>query len=398
VTGPPGAHAAWRHADFKVAGGYFAYFAAVGALMPFIALYVRGLGFTGLQVGVLTALPSVGLALFAPLWGAAADSLGMHRWLLRGALALAIVAALATAQATAFVSMLLLFGLLAFVSVPVAPLLDSYGVTASEHTPRSYGGIRVWGSLGYMASVLTVGWLMGDEASPVLLVAHALCLALALMALFRLPDLAERRRAPLFTGLRAVLAHRPVALLLLVAFLLSIGAAIISIYLGVRIQEIGGSARQVGLLFAVASASELPVIALGAWLLGRLGAPRLIAVATGVYAFRFVAFSVITVPAWLLPIQALHGLSYAAFTLASITLIHRLVERRHAATAQSLLTAVSLGLGSITGSLLGGALLDVIGTTGLFRGAAVLMGVTLAVLVVGTRTVNLDDAEVGAAV
>ncbi|HEV2127777.1 MAG TPA: MFS transporter, partial [Thermomicrobiales bacterium] len=173
MANPARVSAVWDRADLKVAGGYFAYFAAVGALMPYVALYFRGMGFSGLQVGVLTALPSVGLAVFAPLWGAVADAMGVHRLLMRGALGLAIAVAFLTTQASTFMSMLLLFGLLAFVSVPVAPLMDSYGVTASEHTRRSYGGIRVWGSIGYMVSVLIVGWLMGDETSSLLLVAHA---------------------------------------------------------------------------------------------------------------------------------------------------------------------------------------------------------------------------------
>ena len=380
----------WDHADVKVAGGYFAYFAAVGALMPFAALYFRGKGFSGLEVGVLTALPPLGLALFAPIWGAVADSLGIHRLLMRGSLGLAAIVAIVTTEASDFIPMLMLFGLLSFVSVPVAPLLDSYGVTASEHTQRSYGGIRVWGPVGYMGAVLVVGWLMGEDASSLLLVAHAAFLALALAAVFRLPDMAERRRAPMLAGLRKVLLDPPVALLLLVVYLVSIGAAIITIYLGVRIEEIGGSARQVGLAFAVASASELPVIALGGWLLGRLGAARVIGLAIGIFVFRFAAFTVITSPAWLLPVQVFHGPSYAAFTFAAITLIHRLAGKRQAATAQALLTSVSLGFGSITGSLAGGILLDLVGTEGVFVGGAALMIITLGVLVVGDRVVRLE--------
>ncbi|MBA2454798.1 MAG: hypothetical protein H0V47_16645, partial [Chloroflexia bacterium] len=63
------------------------------------------------------------------------------------------------------------------------------------------------------------------------------------------------------------------------------------------------------------------------------------------------------------------------------------------ATAQALLTAMSFGFGSITGSIVGGALLDQIGTAGLFRGAAILMIVVLGVLVAGNRLIGLDRRE-----
>ena len=78
------------------------------------------------------------------------------------------------------------------------------------------------------------------------------------------------------------------------------------------------------------------------------------------------------------PLQVLHGLSYGAFLIASVTLARRLAGPGHAATAQSLLTAVSFGLGSITGSLVGGALLDCVGT-------AAIMLLALVVFVVGER-------------
>lgn len=387
------ASAAWSFAGRQVRGGYFAYFGAIGALMPFVALYYRELGYSGLQVGVLTALPPLCAAGFGPMWGAVADSRALHRWMIRVALALVAIVAFATTQVSTFMPMLLLIGLLSFVSVPIAPLLDSYGVTVSEHTGRSYGSLRIWGSIGYMASVLIVGRLMGGDVSSLLLLAHGTLAGLALLTVLRLPQLSERQPAPLLGGLKTILQNRPTVLLLVVAYLLSVGAAMISIYLGIRIEEIGGTASQVGLAFAIASASELPVIAASGWLLHRLGAPRLIALATFVYMFRFVAFSTIAVPEWLLPIQALHGLSYGAFLMASVTLVHRLAGRDHAATAQALLTAVSMGFGSITGSLLGGALLDVIGTVGMFRSAAALMVVTLAVMILGTRLLRIHLVE-----
>jgi PPP family 3-phenylpropionic acid transporter len=94
-------------------------------------------------------------------------------------------------------------------------------------------------------------------------------------------------------------------------------------------------------------------------------------------------------------VQLLHGLSYGAFLMASVTLAHHIAGRGQAATAQALLTAMSFGFGSITGSLIGGALLDSIGTVGLFRGAAVLMLVTLAILLAGNRAVGLDRQPQG---
>jgi PPP family 3-phenylpropionic acid transporter len=156
-------------------------------------------------------------------------------------------------------------------------------------------------------------------------------------------------------------------------------------------QELGGSNSLVGAAFSISAASELPVIAFGGWLMARLGARHLIVVALLAYLGRFIAFGFITVPEWLIAAQLLHGLSFGAFLVASVTLAHRLAGREHSATAQALLSTMSFGFGSITGSLVGGALLDQVSTFTIFRGVAVLMLVTLLIFVVGSRVVGLDE-------
>ena len=381
---------AWRRAAWQVGGGYLWYYAGIGAFLPFVALHFRELGYSGPQVGLLTALPSLGVAVGGPLAGAAADALGIHRWLLRLGLLLGAVLALVAATVEAFPLMLVVIAPLALVLSPAPSLLDSYAVAASERAGRSYGALRVWGSLGYTAAVLIMGRVMGDRVSGALFVGYALCLGMALLALVALPPLAERRPQPLLTGIREAFANRPLAVLLLLAFLISTAAATMNIYLGVHLEGIGGSASLIGLAFAVSAASELPVVAFGGWFLDRLGPVRLAAVAIAVYALRFMTFSAITVPAWVLGAQLFHGLSYGAFLIASVTLAHRLAGREQAATAQALLTAMSFGFGSITGSLVGGIFLDIIGTDGLFVASAVLMATNLVVLLVANRTVGFD--------
>jgi len=385
-----GVPSVWRRASWQVRGGYFWYFAAVGAFTPFAAMYYRALGFSGVQVGVLAALPSLAASLTGPLWGSLADSLGVHRHVLRGSLALAAALALLASQPTGFLPLLLLIGLLAFALVPVAPLLDSYGVTVAEHARQSYGSLRVWGSIGYMAVVYIIGRLLGDAVSARFLFVYALCLGLTVLSVAALPPLAERRPRPLFGGLREMTRNRPIVLLLLVAYLIQSGASMLYTFLGIHMQELGGSTEMIGLAFSISAVSELPVIAFGGWLMDRLGAIRLVIVALVAYAVRFIAFGVIPVPEWLVAAQLLHGLSFGAFLVASVTLAHRLAGKEHAATAQALLSTMSFGFGSITGSLVGGALLDRVGTYAIFRGVAVLMLVTLVLFIAGNRVIGLD--------
>lgn len=373
-----------------MAGGYFWYYGAIGVFVPFLALYLRELGFSGLQVGVLTALPSIGVAVAGPVIGAVSDARGSHRWALRIGLAAGSGFAAAGSLLDGFPALFLVMAGLALALATVPSMMDSYAVVVSDRGGRSYGAMRVWGSLGYMVAVLVIGRLMGDDVTSLVFVGYAACLGVTLLVVASLPALGERRAQPLLAGIADAFASRSLAVLLLVAFLISSGTAVMNVYLGVHIEGIGGSASLIGLAFAISAASELPVVAFGGWFLARLGAFRLAVLAIAVYAARFVAFGIITTPNLVLVVQLFHGLSYGAFLMASVTLAHRLAPPGRAATAQALLTAMSFGFGAIVGSLVAGALLDVIGTAGLFRASAALMAVTLSVLIAGDRVIGLD--------
>lgn len=376
--------------QLAVSWAYFWYYAAVGAFIPFAALYYRHLGFDGLQVGLLTALPSLGMAVLAPFVGALADSRNWHRFMLPLALLASGGVALAVAQPVTFVAIFPLIGLLAITTVPIPPLMDSYALTVAEGGRSSYGSMRVWGSLGYMVMTLAMGRFLGNELSPVLLYGYATALIIAFTGTLRLPPLTERRAQPLVAGLGRVLHDRAFLLLLLVAYLVTSASALLGIYLGVHLEDLGASSSLMGVAFSASALSELPFIAGAGWFLRKIGPGRLLAMAMLVYAVRFAAVSVLEDPAWVVATQLLHGMSYGCYLTASVTLAHRIVGRGQAATAQSLLAAVSFGLGSITGALVGGAFLDSLGTPGIFRIGAAVMFATFLLYLAANRVVNLD--------
>ena len=379
--------------DHWLRGAYWWYFAAIGALTPFLTLYYRQLGFSGPQVGLLAATLPLGTALLAPVAGALTDAAGSHRLVLRGALALAATAALFLARAETFPAILTLLALLALSAAPIPALLDSYGVTLSEERGVAYGALRVWGSLGYTAAVWLVGWWMGGRVSTLFLLAYAGSIVLALVATAGLPPRRRRSADRGWRGFAGVARNRALLALLLVTYLVTVGSSVMYNFLGIHLAALGGSARLLGLAYAVAAASELPVLAFGGRMLARLGARRVLALAIGLYAVRFALYSVLPAPAWVLPVQLLHGDTFGAYLLASVTLAHQMAGRERAATAQGLLAAMSFGFGSLTGALGGGLLLDRLGVVALFRLAAAIALLALAVLALTLRAAAPDDAS-----
>lgn len=383
--------ARWRSARLEIGTGYLWFFAAIAAFNPYVAMFYRSQGFTGLQVGMLTAMPAIGLALSGPFWGTIMDQLGIHRRVLRVALVLCAVFALVVAQMHDFSRMFVFVTALSFSQVPLRALLDSYAVGVSERTRRSFGSIRSWGAVGYFVSVLVLGQLMGEDISPLFLYAYALFMVLTFAFMYRLPNLSERRPMQYSAGLQDLVGNRALVLLLVVAFLLAVGYAVVYVALGIHIRAIGGTTDLVGVAFAVGAAAELPAFLFGGKVIKRLGERRVITYAIGFYAVRYALIGLAVEPEWIIPVQLLHMLSFAAFLVASVPLAHKIVLGEHPATTQSLLTTFSFGFGNIVGSVGGGWLLDAVDSGTLFLITSGLMVATLAVFVVGSRAVRLDD-------
>jgi MFS transporter, PPP family, 3-phenylpropionic acid transporter len=159
----------------------------------------------------------------------------------------------------------------------------------------------------------------------------------------------------------------------------------------VHITSLGGSTSQVGVAFAVAAVSELPVFIAGAWLLRRLGPSIMLSVIIALYLVRMLMLGIVMDPDLVIPLQAMHGVTFGAFLVAGVPRAHQLGGREHPATAQALLTMISFGFGNIAGSFLGGALMDVTSTSNIYRGVAVMLAVTLVIFIAGDRMLSREE-------
>lgn len=384
----PSMRAEARSESVTIGAGYFWYYAGIGAFVPFNALYYRSLGFSGLELGVLTSLPAIATALLGPMWGIIADSFGIHRQIMRFVLLLAAGIVMVLTNVTSFVPFMIVIALLSMVIVPVPSLWDSYAVSAVERGGAPYGVLRIFGSLGFTLMVLVMGRVMADGLSTVFLYAYAACFVLTFLTSLRLPALGERQPRRLMDGLTSVTQSHPYRLLLLTAFLITAGYTTVNIYLTLHIESLGGDTAIAGIAFATSALSELPVIGFGAYILRQLGARKVIFVALSMYIVRFALLGFTYNTAFVLIAQSFHGLSFGMFLIASVTLAHRLVGRENAATAQALLAMVSVGLGSISGSFMGGWAIDHTTTTVMFRVVTVTMALTLGIFWLGTQRVG----------
>jgi MFS transporter, PPP family, 3-phenylpropionic acid transporter len=336
---------------------YFLYYAALAALMPYLAIY-------------FSIVPLVS-TLGATFWTEVADASGRHRSVLVGVIGMALVAAFGLSLATHVVPLALLTALLAFHLAPAMPLLDHAVLEALGDRAHAYGRQRVWGALGWAAAAPLAGWATSHFGlSWSFFLFLAVMPWVALIAL-RIPYAAAAPgKQPLGGGLVLVLRDARWVPFLLAGFAGGVGLALVSYFLPLHLRDLGASYGLIGIAVGVPALSEIPFMVFGGMLLSVVGPRRMLIAAVAVMALRLLLTGVITDHGWLAAAQVLHGPSFGVLWIAGVAYARELAPEGRRAVAQGLFTAVTGGLGGFAGSLLGGVTFDALGGSGTFLVAA----------------------------
>ena len=369
--------------DRRLAGSfYFLFFGAAASLFPFLVILYEQLDLTGSQIGFLIGMSPLISWLSAPLWGAVADSTRQHRLLLMLAIAGAIVVVVTLSITTQFLALILVIALFAFFTAPIVPIVDSSVLAFLGSQKDQYGKLRLWGAIGWGLMAPLVGWLSDRSGMQWIFWGYIAFMLLTLLVSYKLP-INERSDRPHFVHeARQLLADKRWFLFLAVVFIGGAGMTMISAYLFLYMQSLGGNKALMGLALTFATISEIPFLYYSDRLLAHWGARRLLMLSLVVFAFRALALSLIQT-AWLvLPLQLLHGASFAAMWVASVSYADKLAPPGMGATAQGLLSGAMFGLGAAFGGFVGGLLFAGIGGSMMYRwtSVALLIGLVLFIL------------------
>mgnify|MGYP002079230565 CR=1 FL=1 len=145
---------------WRLSAYYFFYFAFIGAFSPYFTIYLKSLEFSAWDIGVLMSLMQV-MRLLAPnLWGWLADRYGAKTPIVRGAALMSLFGFSCFFFTHSFAGFFIGMALLAFFWSASLPLVEALTFTHLGAQASRYGAIRLWGSVGFIAAVLGLGWLL----------------------------------------------------------------------------------------------------------------------------------------------------------------------------------------------------------------------------------------------
>lgn len=358
---------------WRLSGFYFFYFATLGGFLPFWSLYLENNGFNAAEIGELTAL-LVGTKIIAPnLWGWIADHTGKSLRLIRIASFFATLLFAGFLYQKSFQWFALVTVGFSFFWNAALPQFEAATLHHLKEQPHRYSYIRLWGSIGFIGTVLGVGYLLDlypIDLLPWLIVGLLGCIWLISLLT---PEVTTAKASQAAVGIWQIVKQPEVIAFLSVYMLLQAAHGPYYVFFSIYLKQYAYSATMIGMLWSLGAGAEIIVFILMRKLLKYVSLRRILLLSGLLSVLRWLLI------AWyagdmllLLCAQVLHAATFGTAHVAAIHLVQNYFGNYHQGKGQALYSSLSFGLGGMLGGLYSGYAWDVYGGQLVFSFAAVL--------------------------
>jgi PPP family 3-phenylpropionic acid transporter len=357
---------------WRLSGFYFFYFAALGAFLPYWPLYLKSEGYDHGRIGLLMALLPATKLVSPALWGWLADRCDRSVLLVRfaswlTALSFTIFLWDGGYSVVAVATLLMSF----FWNAPL-PLFEAVTLAYLAGRTSRYSRIRLWGSVGFIASVSALGWALDRR----LAIGCLPQLMLGLFVVMGLVTLCVGERSVRQAGhgegtLWAIVKQGRVLAFFAVAMLIQVTHGPYYTFFSVYLHDHGYDGAQTGMLWSLGVVAEIVLFLVLERVLRRFRLRQVMLAAIVLGALRWWLIArFVDHPLLLATSQLLHAATFGASHAVAIQLVHRYFAGVHHGKGQALYSSLSYGFGGMLGSYWSGLGWDLLGPSTVFAAAA----------------------------
>lgn len=368
----------------KLSAFYFAYFALLGVMAPYLGLYLDSEGFQASEIGLLTGILMLTKVLAPNVWGAVADKTQRRLALIRFGAAATFISYLGFFFADGFWQYAAMIMLFSFFWNAILPQFEVITLSNLKSNVSHYSRIRVWGSIGFIVAVLVLGWFFerfGIGFFPVALLCIITSIFLSTLFHFDEPKSASSscNDSP---SLRSELLDGNAYLFFVVCMLLQFSHGAYYSYFSLYMEELGYDKVWIGVLWAIGVIAEVLLFFVMHRWHAKHSVKVIMAIALALSILRWCLIAGVgDAVAVLLVAQVLHAFSFGAMHAASIHFVHHHFSHASQGRAQAMYSSLGFGLGGSLGALCMALLVDDIGYANLFWVSAFVALCALAALV-----------------
>jgi len=358
----------WRLSSF-----YFFYFATLGGFLPYWSLYLKDCGFNPAEIGELTAL-LVGTKIIAPnLWGWVADHTGKSLRVIRIASFFATILFAGFLYQQSYQWFAIVTIGFSFFWNAALPQFEAATIHHLKYEPHRYSHIRLWGSIGFIVTVMGVGYLLDIYPIDLLPLFIVILLALIWFISLATPEVNTAKASQAMVGMWQIIKQPEVIAFLFVYMLLQASHGPYYVFFSIYLQQYDYSATLTGLLWSLGAGAEIIIFMFMKQLLKSTSLRDLLLISCLLAVLRWLLI------AWyadnmslLLFAQLLHAATFGSAHVAAMHLVQNYFGQHHQGKGQALYSSLSFGLGGMFGGLYSGYGWDLYGAQWVFSFAAAL--------------------------
>ncbi|WP_299177017.1 MFS transporter [uncultured Neptuniibacter sp.] len=351
----------------RLSGFYFFYFALLGALVPYWSLYLKSFQFDAQTIGSLMALLQLSRIVAPNLWGWLADRTGRRVEIVRfGALMTCVMFLGIFWQETALGIGLVMLGFSFFWNA-VLPQFEVITLNQLGEDKARYSRIRLWGSIGFIVTVVGIGAIL--DMISIRWLPWLLLLLMLLIWLNTLLIPGGRLSGSTMVSsagsksFMQLLCRPQVIAFFVICFLVQFGHGAYYTFYSVLMVDVGFSRAEVGMLWAIGVIAEVVVFIYMHLMLQHWGIRKIILASLLLCIVRWILIGVIpdNLGAMLFA-QLLHAATFGSLHAVGISLVHHYFSERTHGQAQALYSSVGFGLGGALGAFISGLVWDKYGS------------------------------------
>ena len=371
----PAYRPAYRGAIF-----YTAFWGIMGIFEPFLNVYFSRLGFSGREIGLISAFFPLMVMIFAPTFSTLGDRNAWRVRILKFALVGVAVVLFFMNIPKTFRALLPLVALYGFFRSPIISIADSVVVRMCLRYDLNYGRLRQWGSLSFSVVAVACGALWDRVGMTAMFPIAGIVLVPGILAARGLEE-GPKKEKQSQRPIREIWQDNGLIAILAATFLVEAAMFVTGVFGGVYMDSLGGGLWMVGLFFGLSALAEMPGMRYSEALRFRLGGPGALLFAYLLTAGGVVGQALAASPWILLASTVLRGAGFGLFFSATVCLIDERVPEEWSSTTQAIMQAGAWGLIPLIAAPLAGVVYDLAGGQALFWSGSLLVGLAILVII-----------------
>lgn len=369
----------WRLSSF-----YLFYFALLGSTAPFLALYFDHLGFSAARIGELVAIPMLMRCVAPNIWGWLGDYTGKRLAIVRfGAVCTLLTFSLIfVSKSYAWLAMVM--ALHAFFWHAVLPQFEVITLAHLQGQTSRYSQIRLWGSIGFIITVVALGRLFEWLSLDIYPAALVLIMAGIVLSSLWVPNAQPAQgNRPGGEGFLKQLRSPGVLAFYGCVALMQMSHGPYYTFLTLHLEHLGYSRGVIGMLWALGVVAEVLMFLAMSRIFGRFSVRRVLLASFLLAALRWLLLGSFAEFFWVLIVaQLLHAATFGSFHAAAIAFVQCSFSDREQGRGQALYSAL-VGTGGVIGALYSGYSWNLLGPTLTFSVASI--AALAAAIIIGLR-------------